>query len=114
MARHSLKITCNDEILFTSCRTSRWGGSPRARFTVAAITSKPFQTGGGLFHKSRVKMEPSNPFSSSSWRILAADDDESSRELSRLILSRAGYSLDTVNDGESAWQALLSNHYDLL
>ena len=47
-------------------------------------------------------------------RILLVDDDEDARVLSRMRLTRAGYSVDTVVDGEAAWAALLAMPYDLL
>lgn len=47
-------------------------------------------------------------------RILVVDDDEDSRDLENLVLTRAGYVVDAAADGEEAWQALASTHYDLL
>ena len=47
-------------------------------------------------------------------RILVADDDQDSRDLENLVLTRAGYLVDAAADGEEAWQALISTHYDLL
>jgi CheY-like chemotaxis protein len=42
------------------------------------------------------------------------DDDDNSRYLAELLLSQAGYLVDTAADGEEAWKALLSVTYDLL
>jgi DNA-binding response OmpR family regulator len=47
-------------------------------------------------------------------RILLVDDDEDMRYLDRIILSNAGYIVDTAVDGEEAWEMLLSFPYDLL
>src|SRR6185503_4122121 len=47
-------------------------------------------------------------------RILVVDDDESTRRLNSLLLSRIGYDVDAAENGEQAWRALLSNGYDLL
>ena len=47
-------------------------------------------------------------------RILLADDNEVDRDLYATFLSRAGYDVNTVADGEEAWNALLSTYYDLL
>ena len=42
------------------------------------------------------------------WRILVADDDADERHLDCMMLSRAGYTVDTAADGEEAWTMLLS------
>jgi len=47
-------------------------------------------------------------------RILVVDDDEDARYFDCIMLSRAGYIVDTATDGEEAWKMLLSNSYDLL
>jgi len=47
-------------------------------------------------------------------RILVVDDDEDVRYLHSMMLSRAGYIVDTAADGEEAWKMLLSTPYDLL
>ena len=47
-------------------------------------------------------------------RILVAEDDEGLRHVSATVLTRAGYEVDTVLDGEEAWEALHHEHYDLL
>jgi len=47
-------------------------------------------------------------------RILLVDDDEDTRYLHCMMLSRAGYTVDTAADGEEAWKMLLSSSYDLL
>ena len=47
-------------------------------------------------------------------RILVADDDANLRDLQNMWLTRAGYIVDAAADGEEAWNALLSIHYDLL
>jgi len=47
-------------------------------------------------------------------RILLVDDDEDTRYLEGIMLSSAGYTVDTAADGEEAWKMLLSFPYDLL
>ena len=52
--------------------------------------------------------------SSRKQRILVADDDENTRLLYSMVLSRAGYDVGNAADGEEAWAALGCVHYDLL
>jgi len=47
-------------------------------------------------------------------RVLVVDDDASTRHLNCLLLSRIGYDVDAAENGEQAWEALLSTGYDLL
>jgi DNA-binding response OmpR family regulator len=47
-------------------------------------------------------------------RILVVDDDFSIREVSKTVLNRSGYEVDTAVDGRGAWQALSTVSYDLL
>lgn len=47
-------------------------------------------------------------------RILLADDNADVREISAVLLRRAGYAVDTAADGEAAWQAFTASPYDLL
>lgn len=47
-------------------------------------------------------------------QILFVDDDESVREISVLILRRAGFDVETADDGESAWSALQGQPFRLL
>jgi len=47
-------------------------------------------------------------------RILVVDDDEALRQINRTMLSLSGYEVDSAGDGQSAWEALQANHYDLL
>ena len=54
----------------------------------------------------------SNPYLR--WRILVVDDDEDARLLDCIMLSRAGYTVDSADDGEEAWKMLVSLPYDLL
>ena len=51
-----------------------------------------------------------------SWgpRILVAEDDELIRRLIFDFLAGDGMLVDTVSDGETAWEALNHNRYDLL
>lgn len=48
------------------------------------------------------------------FRILVADDDESCRDLFTFMLSRDGYLVAAVADGQAAWDALQQRNYDLL
>jgi len=54
-----------------------------------------------------------NPTSAAA-HILVVDDDEGVRLLEAAILKRVGHTVDTANDGASAWHLLLSGNYDLL
>lgn len=47
-------------------------------------------------------------------RILYADDDAMIRSLSTAILTRAGYAVKAVEDGQQAWAALVDGRYDLV
>jgi CheY-like chemotaxis protein len=50
-----------------------------------------------------------NPF-----HILIVDDDAALLNLEATILGREGHWVETAKDGEAAWQALQSGHFDLL
>ena len=47
-------------------------------------------------------------------RILVAEDDASVRKIAQRILSRAGYVVETVGDGQAAVEAALSRPFDLV
>ncbi len=47
-------------------------------------------------------------------RILFADDEPGIRFFSEIALSRAGYTVTTVADGQEAWKALETETFDLL
>jgi len=47
-------------------------------------------------------------------RILLVDDDRDVRQLNAGVLVRAGYRVDTAEDGAAGWRALNANRYDLL
>lgn len=47
-------------------------------------------------------------------RILVADDDPAIRRLNTEILVAAGYQVDAAGDGDTAWEAIQQNAYDLL
>jgi DNA-binding NtrC family response regulator len=47
-------------------------------------------------------------------RIFVVDDDAVLRLLSVAVLVRAGYEVDTAEDGQVAWEMLQANDYDLL
>ena len=48
------------------------------------------------------------------FRVLVVDDESSIRQLNTEMLSRSGYEVDSAADGESGWQALRANPYDLV
>ncbi len=47
-------------------------------------------------------------------RILVADDNESNRKVTMLMLARLGYENDAVSSGREAIQAVSRCHYDLV
>jgi two-component system cell cycle response regulator CpdR len=47
-------------------------------------------------------------------RILLAEDDESMRNFLALNLARAGHEVEAYGDGDTAWEALQSEPFDLL
>ena len=47
-------------------------------------------------------------------RILLVDDDRDVRNLNAEVLMRAGYQVDTAENGASGWKALQANRYDAL
>jgi DNA-binding response OmpR family regulator len=46
--------------------------------------------------------------------ILVVDDDPDIRRNNAVVLHRAGYDVDTAEDGAAAWEALGDNGYDLM
>jgi DNA-binding response OmpR family regulator len=47
-------------------------------------------------------------------RILLVDDEHEVLNLNADVLVRAGYLVDTAENGASGWMALKANHYDVL
>jgi DNA-binding response OmpR family regulator len=47
-------------------------------------------------------------------RILLVDDDQDLRNLYTDVLTRAGYQVDTAENGAAGWKALQAGHYDAL
>jgi acetyltransferase-like isoleucine patch superfamily enzyme/CheY-like chemotaxis protein len=47
-------------------------------------------------------------------RILVAEDDHVVRRFNAIALSDSGYQVDLAEDGAAAWDAIQTNHYDLL
>lgn len=47
-------------------------------------------------------------------RILVVDDQQDIRDMTALVLSGAGYRVDTVGSGESALSTLQQDHFDLV
>jgi CheY-like chemotaxis protein len=58
----------------------------------------------------RSALHESNP----SYRILVVDDEDNDRELNSRILIRAGYDVVGVVDGDAAWAAIQTQHFDLM
>jgi two-component system sensor histidine kinase and response regulator WspE len=54
------------------------------------------------------------PMPPSAKRILAVDDSLTVRELERKLLTSRGYIIDLAVDGQQAWDAVRSTHYDLV
>ena len=48
------------------------------------------------------------------FRILVVDDEDNDRELNSRILMRAGYDVVGAEDGDAAWAAIQSQHFDLM
>ena len=46
--------------------------------------------------------------------ILVVDDDPDIRRINAMVLNRAGYHVDTAEDGDFAWEALGASRYDLM
>jgi len=47
-------------------------------------------------------------------RILVIDDDAGNRFLNALLLTRAGWRVETAGDGESGWELLAGGEFDLV
>ncbi len=47
-------------------------------------------------------------------RILRVDDDRDVRDLNAQVLVRAGYHVETAENGAAGWKALQAGHYDAL
>jgi two-component system OmpR family response regulator len=47
-------------------------------------------------------------------RILLVDDNRDDRQLHAEVLGRAGYHVDTAEDGAAGWRALNASRYDVL
>jgi CheY-like chemotaxis protein len=67
----------------------------RAQFSTPI--SVPFQNQTNLFHS-----------------VLIVEDNELIRRVNADVLIRSGYEVNVADDGAVAWDALQSNHYDLL
>ena len=64
------------------------------------------QTLDGLAHHSGGRFRPH--------RILLVDDESMILQFSAMMLVRAGYRVDTAENGTSGWKALQTNRYDAL
>jgi two-component system chemotaxis response regulator CheY len=49
-----------------------------------------------------------------SYRILIVDDEDNDRDLNSRILIRAGYEVVGAVDGDAAWEAIQTQHFDLI
>jgi DNA-binding response OmpR family regulator len=49
-----------------------------------------------------------------SYRILVVDDEDNDRELNSRVLMRAGYDVVAAADGDAAWTAIQTQHFDLM
>src|ERR1700686_1182202 len=47
-------------------------------------------------------------------RILVVEDDQTVRRFSATVLSDSGYQVDSAEDGAAAWDAIQTQHYDLV
>jgi two-component system, chemotaxis family, chemotaxis protein CheY len=47
-------------------------------------------------------------------KILVVEDEELLRQLALVALVRAGYDVDTAEDGQAAWEAMQDQNYDLV
>ena len=64
--------------------------------------------------KHRKIMHPQATAPATGQKILVADDDEDIRLLISSTLSRAGFKVSAVADGEAAWEEMQTTHCDLL
>src|SRR5882672_4861164 len=71
-------------------------------------------TAGPLVRRPYAAVEPWRSDPPRAWRILCVDDDEDTQFLHARVLTRAGYNVTAVADGEEAWAALLTRRFDLL
>lgn len=49
-----------------------------------------------------------------SYKILIVDDEDNDRELNGRLLVRAGYDVVGAADGDAAWTAIQTQHFDLM
>lgn len=49
-----------------------------------------------------------------SYRVLIVDDEDNDRDLNSRILIRAGYEVVGAADGDAAWEAIQTQHFDLM
>jgi DNA-binding response OmpR family regulator len=65
-------------------------------------------------HTEQQAGAPAQSRTNSPRRILLVDDDRDVRHLHAEVLARAGYHVDTADNGASGWRALNASHYDVL
>lgn len=75
-----------------------------------AVTAAHFSSGS----RYRPLEAADRSASSSTKRILVADDSLTVRELERKLLASRGYAVETAVDGADAWHALRASSFDLL
>jgi CheY-like chemotaxis protein len=81
-----------------------------ATFTIELPIAYDF--GGAIETLSGAGAEKPDPREGAGKKILVIDDEESILQMIHDGLSRSGYRVDTVADGETALQRLKENHYD--
>ena len=57
---------------------------------------------------------PNMPLGERSRRILIVDDEDNDRDLNSRLLIRAGYEVVGAVDGDAAWEAIQTQHFDLM
>jgi CheY-like chemotaxis protein len=64
---------------------------------ISQQASAPFQYQTNLFHS-----------------VLVVEDNELIRRVNAEVLTRSGYEVNVAEDGDAAWEAIQSRHYDLM
>jgi DNA-binding NtrC family response regulator len=90
-------VCCEREITRLGCATNLEALMPRPQRGDSRLTDPPKQ------------VVPSRKP-----RILVADDESGIRLLVSTVLTRAGFHVEAVSDGQQAWEAMRHEHYDLL
>jgi CheY-like chemotaxis protein len=69
-----------------------------------------------MSEKVTISESPSAPLyeRKPSYRILVVDDEDNDRELNSRVLMHAGYDVVGAADGDAAWAAIQTQHFDLM